>query len=83
MGLANANPVGTPVAAVNDLDWIAREKDEEMTDTEATKFRRAAARLNDLAVDWPDLGVAAGRLSRCMARHRVSDVQMLKRALRK
>ena len=25
-GLANANPVGTPVAAEDDLDWIAREK---------------------------------------------------------
>ena len=80
--LANANPVSTPVAAENDLGWIAREKFEEMTHNEATKFRRAAARLNYLALDQPDLGVAAGRLSRCMARPRVSDVQTLKRALR-
>ena len=81
-GLANVNPVRTPVAAENDLDWIAREKVEEVTHNEATKFRRAAARLNYLALDRPDLGVAAGRLSRCMARPRVSDVQTLKRALR-
>ena len=63
----------------NDLDWIAREKVEEMTHNEATKFRRADARLNYLALDRPDLGVAAGRLSRCMARPRVSDVQTLKK----
>ena len=48
-----------------------------MTHNEATKFRRAAARLNYLALDRPDLGVAAGRLSRCLARPRVSDVQTL------
>ena len=81
-GLANANPVSTPVAAENDLDWIAKEKVEEMTHNEATKFRRAAARLNYLALDRMDLGVAAGRLSRCVARPRVSDVQTLERALR-
>ena len=81
-GLANANPVSTPVAADNDLDWIAREEVEEMTHNEAIKFRRAAARLNYLALDRPDLGVAAGRLSRCMARPRVSDVQTLRRVFR-
>ena len=80
--LANANPVSTPVAAENDLDWIAREKVEEMTHNEATKFRRAAARLNYSALKPPELGVCAGKLSWCMARPRVSDVQTLKRALR-
>ena len=53
-----------------------------MTQNEATKFRRALARLNCLALDRPDLGVAAGRLRRCMARPRVRGVQALKRALR-
>ena len=78
--LAKADPVGTPVAAKNDLDCIAKEKDEDMTHTEATKFRRADARLNHLALDRPDFGVAAGRLSRCTARPRVSDVQTEKGA---
>ena len=47
-----------------------------------TKFRRAAASLICSALDQPDLGVAAGRLSRCMARPCVRDVQTLERALR-
>ena len=70
-----------PVAAENDFDWITRENVEEVTHNEATKFRRAAARLNYLALDRPDRGVAAGRLSRCMARPRVSDVQTLKKGV--
>ena len=79
-GLANTNPVGTPDAAENDLDWIAREKDEEMTHNEATRFRRAAARLNFSALDRALVSMQKG--SACTARPRVSDVQTLKRALR-
>ena len=65
-GLVNANPVSTPVATENDQDWVA----QEMPKDDATKFRRAVARLNYLALDRPDLCVAAAKLSRCMARPR-------------
>ena len=53
-----------------------------MPKDDATKFRRAFARLNYLALDRPDLCVAAGKLSRCMARPRQGDEKPLKRVLR-
>ena len=55
-----------------------RHKDEDMTHNVATKFRWVAVGLNYSALDRPDLGVAAGRLSRSMARPSVSEVQALK-----
>ena len=81
-GLVNANPVSTPVATENDQDWVTREQAQEMPKDDATKFRRAVARLNYLALDRPDLCVAAGKLSRCMARPREGDEKPLKRMLR-
>ena len=49
-----------------------------MPKDDATKFRRAVARLNYLALDRPDLCVAAGKLRRCMARPREGDEKRLK-----
>ena len=53
-----------------------------MPKDDARKFRRAIARLNYLALDRPGMGVAAGKLSRCMARPREGDEKHLKRVLR-
>ena len=53
-GLVNANPVSTPVGAENDQAWVAGEQAQEMPKDDATKFRRAVARLNYLALDRPD-----------------------------
>ena len=53
-----------------------------MPKDDAIKFRRAGVRLNVLALDRPDLCVAAGTLSKCMARPRVGDEKPLKRVLR-
>ena len=58
---------------------------EEMTPTtlaDAEKFRRAAARLNHLALDRPDLAAAANLLSRSMAQPGEGDDKKLKRVLR-
>ena len=81
-GLVNANPVSTPVATENDQDWLTREQAQEMPKDDATKFRRAVAKLSYLALDRPDLCVAAGKLSRCLARPREGDEKPLKRVLR-
>ena len=81
-GLVNANPVSTPVATENDQDWVTREQAQERPKDDATEFRRAVARLNYLSLHRPDLCVAAGKLSRCMARLREGDEKPLKRVLR-
>ena len=75
-GLVNANPVCTPVATENDQDWVTREQAQEMPKDDATKFRRAVARLNYR----PDLCEAAGKLSRCMARPREGDEKLFEKS---
>ena len=65
---------------------ISEDKSTEemnpMTLADAKKFRRAAARLNYMALDRPDLAVAANLLSRSMVQPREGDDKKLKRVLR-
>ena len=80
--LVNANLANTPVVTENDQDWVSREQAQERPNDDATEFRRAVARLNYLSLDRPDLFVAAGKLSRCIARPREGDEKHVKRGLR-
>ena len=53
-------------------------EEEEMSDSEATRYRAIAARLNFLAIDRPDLMFAAKECSRKMARPQNGDWAALK-----
>ena len=50
--------------------------------TAATKYRRAAARINYVAQDRPDIAVAANQLARSMAVPREGDEKGIKRLIR-
>ena len=79
-GMIDAKAVTTPgVAAEKDSKKL---EDSELSKAEGTQFRRAAARINYMALDRPDLGFAAKALSRSMAAPKESDVVRLKRVLR-
>jgi len=78
----SSKPVGTPGTAAekkkDDEDGIDKELNKEM----ATKYRRAAARINYMSLDRPDLGFAAKEISRGMAKPVEGDLIRLKRILR-
>ena len=57
-------------------------QDEPLNEVEAKAFRRAAARLNYMSLDRPDLSFCAKELSRGMSSPTSMDVVRLKRALR-
>ena len=50
-----------------------RDDNPLMNPSDAKIFRRAAARINYMSLDRPDLSMAAGLLSRMMASPRVGD----------
>jgi len=79
--MEGAKPVSTPgVAEEKNIDNEGSESD--MNNEGATKYRRAVARINYLALDRPDLSFAAKELSRSMAKPKAGDTVRLKRALR-
>ena len=62
--------------------YSAEPQPELMGPEEARRYRRAAARVNYLAMDRPDIAVAANRLARTMARHNIGDERGVKRVIR-
>ena len=78
--MLDAKAVSTPgVAAEKNIEeW----EENAMSKGNATRFRRAAARINYMALDRPDLGFAAKELSRAMAIPTEGDAVRLKRTLR-
>ena len=77
-GLINCNPCDTPIGGED----VRRESEQLMNAVEATLFRRAAARVNYLSQDRPDLNVASRLLAMRMAQPRKGDEGILKRVLR-
>ena len=75
-GLEDCNPCDTPVSADE------RGNEEDMLPGQATLFRRAAARINYLGQDRPDLNVVSRLLAMRMAKPKRGDEEMIKRALR-
>ena len=78
--MLNARAVSTPgVAAEKNIEeW----EEKQLSQIDATRFRRAAARVNYMALDRLDLSFAAKELSRAMAGPTEGDVVRLKRVLR-
>ena len=56
--------------------------DVEMPALDAKKYRRAAARINYLSQDRPDLNVAARVLAMHMAKPKMGDEMLVKTVLR-
>ena len=75
-GLEDCNPCDTPVSADE------KGNEEDMLPSQATLFRRAAARINYLGQDRPDLNVVSRLLAMRMAEPKRGDEEMIKRALR-
>lgn len=79
----NSRAVTSPGAAAEKADFKdKREEEEELDVSGATTYRRAAARLNYMALDRADLAYASKEASRGMAKPTKGDVVRLKRILR-
>ena len=79
--MVGCKPVTTPGAKDN-----IQGKDEELNvhlnESESTRYRRAAARVNYMALDRPDLSFASKETARGMAKPTVRDTMSLKRIIR-
>ena len=76
---------GKPVVSPGSKDDDVKEEDDRgvlLKPAEAKVYRRAAARLNYLALDRPDIGFATKEIARCMANPRDVDGNLIKRVLR-
>ena len=80
LGMHDCNEVGTPYW--KEVPHEERDREPDLPSSEATTFRRHAARVSYLSQDRFDLCVAANMLSRCMATPKPSDMISIKRVVR-
>ncbi len=81
----HCNPVATPFVKPSSSDSAFTRDSEEATDmtsTDATRYRRAAARIIYVALARPDLSVACRVASISMSSPKEGDDQMIKRIIR-
>ena len=78
-GMEQCSIVATPV--VSEHEQEVREK-VDMSPMDAQRFRTAAALVNYIAQDRPDLCVTSCRLAQCIAHPKVGDEARLKRCIR-
>ena len=78
-GMEGASPVATPLVKE---ELSGEGGDVLMESKEATRYRRAAAQVNYMALDNPFLGFAVKELSRKMAKPCVDDDEQVKRVIR-
>ena len=76
--MKECNPCDTPTQG----DEARTDNSVDMSAGDATLFRRAAARVNYLSQDRPDLNVASRLLAMRMANPKKGDELILKRVLR-
>ena len=79
--MQNSKIVGTP-GAKDSFDPEDPEMLLDLNPKDATKFRRAAARINYMALDRIDIAFASKEVARGMAVPKAGDVVNLKRLLR-
>ena len=77
-GLDNSNTVGTPLTP----DSATTGTTPKLTGPAARNFRSAAARLNYLAQDRPDIAVAACTCATRMSSPEEADVVLMKRVVK-
>ena len=75
--LGNCNGIDTPVLKVDVEDHL-----EQMGPSEASRYRRGAAKLNYLSQDRVDIAFVSKEISRNMSSPKVGDDAMLKRVVR-
>jgi len=80
--MEDSKPVSTPGTSEEKVGTQGEDEEKEMKKADATRYRRATARINYLAQDRPDLSFAAKELSRSMAKPNEADTVRLKRTLR-
>ena len=80
LGLHEANDTDVPLGPEDRPEMDATK--EPMSVNEAKFYRRCAARLNYMALDRPDLCVAANLLCRAMANTKKGDEKLIKRVCR-
>ena len=78
-GLSECKPVCTPVARE---EQSLGDDRPDMPKAEASRFRRAVAKVNYLSQDRLDIALGSSLLARTMSRPREGDEQRLKRILR-
>ena len=80
--MAHCNPVATPY--VKPVATTTGEPGEAkgLSSADATPYRRAAARINYVALDWPDLSFASRGASSRMSLPKEGDDQLIKRIIR-
>ena len=80
--LEGAKAVGTPGVVEEKKSENEDKENKEVNREEARRYRRAAARVNYMALDRLDLGYAAKEVSRSMAVPREEDFVKMKRVIR-
>jgi hypothetical protein len=86
-GMTNCNPVPTPYVKPVALRAsgpcaTGGEEAKAMCPADATLYRRAAARINYVALDRPDLSFASRVASSCMSNPKEGDDMIVKRIIR-
>ena len=83
-GMSNCNPVATPYAEPTDSDHqtVGGKEARSMNPADATLYRRAAARINYVALDRPDLSFASRLASSHISNPTEGDDQVIKRIIR-
>jgi len=82
-GMEQCKGIATPIGR-DDVEERTLEMagNKNLSDEGATRFRRAAARVNYMAQDRPDLSAASRRLSQGMSTPTMTDEMRLKRVIR-
>ena len=80
--MVNCNAVATPYVKPVASVTGAQEEAKDMSSTDATLYRRAAARINYIALDRPDLSFASRVASSSMSSPKEGEDQMIKRIIR-
>ena len=82
-GLENSRSVSSPGVAIEKAhEEKKKDEEEKLNSADAKKYRRAAARINYMALDRADLGFSAKEAASEMANPSVGDVVRLKRIMR-
>ena len=81
-GLLDCKPAATPLVMTDVKDESIDDQRPLMSYKDARRYRRAAATINYLSQDRPDIGVASNFCARAMAQPREGDEARVKRCLR-
>ena len=80
--MTHCNPVATPYVKPARTSTGVQEEAKDMSSADATLYRRAAARINYVALDRPDLSFASRIASSRMSCTKEGDDQLIKRIIR-